>query len=145
MERASGRADNNGQGHGVGSEVKGPQPSAQSTTGDVEHGADTPPTHYPETEMEFATDLPTQYQRFADLRESILLDYGYHTARAYWADLQDWFLWAVERDKDPLDLSPANLRQYVALLRRRGYAESTIRRRKVTLGKLGRAVEAQGR
>lgn len=77
-----------------------------------------------------------RWRRFFDLREDILLDYGYQTARAYWADLQDIFEWAVERDKDVLALTDRDLRQYCALLRRRKYSESTIRRRMVTWRKM---------
>lgn len=72
-------------------------------------------------------------RRFLDQREALLLDYGYNNARAYWADLQDWFEWAVERDKDVLELTDRDVRQYCALLRRRKYSESTIRRRMTSL------------
>jgi len=73
------------------------------------------------------------WQRFFNLREELLLDYGYNTARAYWADLQAWFEWAVERDKDVLGLTEKDVKQYCALLRRRKYSESTIRRRRTAL------------
>lgn len=78
-------------------------------------------------------DIPEHWQRFFDLREDLLLNYTYNTARAYWADLQDWFEWAVERDKDVLNLSEQDVRQYKALLRRRQYSESTVRRRVTSL------------
>ncbi len=78
-------------------------------------------------------DLPEDWVRFFTLREELLIDYCHNTARAYWADLQDWFEWAVERGKDVLTLTEADVRQYCALLRRRGYSESTIRRRKTAL------------
>lgn len=64
---------------------------------------------YPEHLMEFAPnydgDIPESWQRFFDLREQLLLDYGYNTARAYWADLQDWFEWAIGRNKNVLALT----------------------------------------
>lgn len=92
---------------------------------------------YPESNMQFAPaytePIPESWQRFFDLREELLLGYGYNTARAYWADLQDWFEWAVERDKDVLNLTERDKKQYVALLRRRRYSESTVRRRSVAL------------
>ena len=95
--------------------------------------ADSPVRRYPDYLMDFPPDLsPEQarrWRRFFDLREDILLDYGYQTARAYWTDLQDIFEWAVERDKDILALTDRDLRQYRALLRRRKYSEATIRRR----------------
>lgn len=83
--------------------------------------------------MEFAPEIPERWIEFADRREALLLGYGYNTARAYWADLQDWFEWAVARDKDVLALTETDKKQYVALLRRRKYSESTIRRRLVAL------------
>lgn len=75
-----------------------------------------------------------QYRRFCDLREDFLLGYGYNTARAYWGDLDDILLWALDRDKDPLALTDKDIRQYVGLLRRRKYSENTVRRRLNTLG-----------
>ncbi len=83
--------------------------------------------------MPFAPPIPARWQEFADRREAMLLEYGYNTARAYWADLQDWFEWAVARDKDVLALSEREKAQYVALLRRRKYSENTIRRRLISL------------
>lgn len=92
-------------------------------------------TRYPENQMEFAPEysqpIPESWQRFFDLREELLLGYGYNTARAYWADLQDIFEWAVARDKEVLALTDKDLRQYCALLRRRKYSENTVRRRMV--------------
>lgn len=102
--------------------------------------AGSPVRRYPDYLMDFPPDLsPEQarrWQRFFDLREDILLDYGYQTARAYWGDLQDIFEWAVERDKDVLALTGRDLRQYRALLRRRKYSEATIRRRMVAWRKM---------
>jgi phage integrase, N-terminal SAM-like domain len=95
---------------------------------------------YPDYLMDFPPDLPPEqvqhWQRFFNLREDILLDYGYQTARAYWADLQDIFEWAIARDKDVLTLTDRDLRQYCALLRRRKYSEATIRRRMVSWRKM---------
>jgi site-specific recombinase XerD len=103
---------------------------------------------YPENRMPFAPDygdeVPESWQRFFDLREELLLNYGYNTARAYWADLQDWFDWAVERGKDVLNLTEADQRQYYALLRRRGYSGSTLRRRRTSLRLLAAANRQRG-
>lgn len=103
---------------------------------------------YPEYLMDFPPELdPEQaarWQRFFDLREDILLDYGYQTARAYWADLQDIFEWAVERDKDVLTLTKRDLTQYCSLLRRRKYSENTIRRRMVTWKKMEERTSRDG-
>lgn len=101
---------------------------------------DTCEQRYPDYLMDFPPDLsPEQvqhWQRFFNLREDILLDYGYQTARAYWTDLQDIFEWAIARDKDVLTLTNRDLRQYCALLRRRKYSEATIRRRMVAWRKM---------
>lgn len=98
---------------------------------------------YPENSMEFAPtypdDIPEHWQRFFDLREELLLGYGYNTARAYWADLQDWFEWAVARHKDVLALTELEEKQYYALLRRRRYSESTVRRRETAMRLLRRS------
>lgn len=88
---------------------------------------------YPDDSMPFAPEIPERWREFADRREALLINYGYNTARAYWTDLQDWFEWAVARDKDVLALTEKDKKQYVALLRRRGYSENTIRRRTVSL------------
>lgn len=95
---------------------------------------------YPDYLMEFPPSIPPEvaqrWQRFFDLREDILIDYGYQTARAYYTDLQDIFEWAVLRDKDILALTERDLKQYCALLRRRKYSENTIRRRMVAWRKM---------
>lgn len=93
---------------------------------------------YPDYLMPFARDLEVKYRRFSEAREQALLDLGFNTARAYWGDLEDIYLWAVERDKDVLDLSEAEIRQYLALLRRRKYSENTVRRRVTALRRLYR-------
>lgn len=97
--------------------------------------------------MDFAPaypdEIPESWQRFFDLREDLLLDYGYNTARAYWGDIQDWFEWAVKQEKDVFAISDKDVRQYTILLRRRGYSENTIRRRGVALRLLKRQAEWQ--
>ena len=102
---------------------------------------------YPDYLMEFPPDIPPEvaarWKRFFDLREDILIDYGHQTARAYYADLQDIFEWAVERDKDVLALEDRDLRQYCALLRRRKYSENTIRRRMVAWRKLQKRMDEE--
>jgi site-specific recombinase XerD len=93
--------------------------------------------YYPDSEMMFAPDhgpdVPESWRRFLALREDLLLEYGDNTARAYWGDLQEWFDWAVARDKDFLALTAQDTTQYCALLRRGKYSESTIRQRKTAL------------
>ena len=54
--------------------------------------------------------------RFADLREESLLGYGYHTALAYWGDLEGLHDWAAERRKDVLNLTQRDFTPYVSRL-----------------------------
>ena len=104
---------------------------------------------YPENRMMFLPeqqdDIPEHWRRFFELREELLVDYGYNTARAYWGDLQDWFDWAIERGKDVLQLTEQDQKQYYALLRRRKYSESTVRRRRTALRMLLREPEMTSR
>jgi hypothetical protein len=93
------------------------------------------------TSWDETSDEDPAYARFADLREAILLDYGYNTARAYWGDLESFWWWAKERGKDIFALTDQDARQYKALLRRRQYSENTIRRQMVVWGKWKKAVE----
>lgn len=99
-------------------------------------------SYYPDYLLPIIRELEVRYERFDELREQVLLPHGYHTARAYWGDLDDVFMWAAERDKDVLTLSEKEIRQYIALLRRRKYSESTIRRRVTALRKLYRVTGA---
>lgn len=81
---------------------------------------------YPDYQMDFAQEVPEEWLEFADLRESLLLNYGYNTARAYCSDLDAWFFWAVERDKNILALTEKGKKQYVALLRRRNMVKAPL-------------------
>ena len=92
-----------------------------------------PSARYPRASAMFPAPLEEMYQRFADEREDFLLDYGYNTARAYWVDLDDWLLWCVRHDSDPLGLVDSVIDAYLADLQQAGYAHSTRRRRESTL------------
>jgi len=94
--------------------------------------------------MPVAAELPKRWRRFAELREELLVDYGYNTARAYWSDLQHVAEWADERGLDVLSLSEAEIRRYVALLKRRRYGTSTVRRRVTALRLLYALMLEQG-
>ncbi|MCW2625419.1 site-specific integrase [Mycobacterium sp.] len=99
---------------------------------------------YPDHLLPVISARQVDYGRFAEIRESVLLNYGQNTARAYWGDLDDVFWWAKAREKDALELSEKDVRQYVALLRRRRYSENTIRRRVTALRKLYDELVAHG-
>lgn len=94
-------------------------------------------TRYPESRMPVAGRLVSvsetvspKTQRFLAMREDLLVDYGYRTARAYWADLQHIFEWTSEHDKNILYLTNDEFAQYEARLRRGLYSENTVRRRR---------------
>lgn len=90
------------------------------------------PEHLMEFVPEYAEPVPEAWQPFFDMRESVCLNYGYNTGRAYWADFQDWAV---------LSLTEKDQRQYYALLRRRKYSESTTRRRGTAMRLLQAAAE----
>lgn len=90
--------------------------------------------------MPLAAELPVHDDRFEQLREEFLMDYTYNTARAYWSDLEQIHDWAIERGKDTSALTSRDLKQYAALLRRRKYSESTVRRRLIVYRLLMRSV-----
>ncbi len=99
---------------------------------------------YPENLKQFMPEVPPQWQRFAELREDLLLDYCYNTARAYWGDLEHVFDWCLEHEKDIFALSEKDIRQYLTLLRRRKYSESTLRRRVTVLRAFYRLLLREG-
>ncbi len=84
---------------------------------------------YPDHLMPFVGSQAEQDERFAEITEAFLVKYGYNTARAYRADLENIYRWAQQRHVDFFRLSHAQLAKYRALMRRRGYSEGTIRRR----------------
>lgn len=99
---------------------------------------------YPDYLMPFAGRQDRHYEQFDELREQMLTDYGYNTARAYWGDLDDLYLWAFEREKDVLALDDRDVTQYLALLRRRKYSENTIRRKRHTITRFRDLVKELG-
>lgn len=88
---------------------------------------------YPDYLLPIAGQLVPDDVRFAEARERLLLNCGLQTARAYRADLDDIYIWSVRRGFEVLRLTDGQVREYVALLRRRKYSESTIRRRSTAL------------
>jgi site-specific recombinase XerD len=114
-----------------------------------------PADRYPENHLPITAELPERHKRFAELREDYLLQFDYNTARAYWGDLNDLLYWSLQRNKDVLLLTERDIRQYLALLRRRKYSPNTIRRRMtsfrafyalvVASGEIGRSPIAGGK
>ena len=62
-------------------------------------------------------------------REDFLLDFSEPTARAYRADLEDYYEWCQASGKAPLKAGLRDRDAYVESLRARGYAARTIARR----------------
>ncbi len=77
--------------------------------------------------------------------EDFLLPLKQSTARAYKADLQDFYEWCERDGLDPLRPDPSEVRRYVAALPARGYAETTTRRRAQVVKRFVRHVEARDR
>ena len=98
--------------------------------------------YFPKHQSPFQEELPQRDRRFEEAREEYLLGYGYNTARAYWGDLEDLYDWCEHRGFDILELTEQQFRQYQALLRRRRYSESTIRRRRTSWHGLQRTQQA---
>jgi hypothetical protein len=88
---------------------------------------------YPKRNIQWGDDPETCYTGFADKREDFLIDFRYNTARAYWADLDDWLRWAIEHQLDPLCITRGNLHKYLKDIEQVGYANTTLRRRRSTL------------
>ncbi len=91
-------------------------------------------SRYPENQSPLRAELEERYERFAQLREDFLLDYGYNTARAYWGDLEHLNDWCMQRGLDVLTLEEQQFKRYLTWLRRRKYSPSTVRRRRGTYG-----------
>lgn len=87
---------------------------------------------YPENLSPLRAELVERYERFAELREGFLVDYGYNTARAYWGDLEHLQDWCLDQGLDVLELSGRHFADYLISMEARRYSASTIRRRQST-------------
>lgn len=70
---------------------------------------------------------------FDALREDWLLGFAESTARAYKSDLEDFREWCVSEGLSPLQPTASGLATYLHSMGVRGYAASTMRRRRTTL------------
>lgn len=95
---------------------------------------------YPEDRSMFLRELEERDLRFAEAREAYLINFGYNTARAYWGDLEHLYDWCDERGLDIFQMTTKQFRQYQALLRRRKYSESTVRRRRTAWNGLSKSM-----
>jgi hypothetical protein len=83
----------------------------------------------------FLGKLPDKGE-FDVAREDFLLGFKENTARAYKADLEDWWEWCSEERVDPLRPSEEDVERYVSSLGRRGYSPGTVGRRTAALNGL---------
>jgi integrase/recombinase XerC len=75
-------------------------------------------------------------------REDFLLGFAVRTARAYKADLDDYYDWCETDGVDPMSPSSLDLDRFLRAVKGHGYAESTVRRRAIALrGFFGHLVE----
>jgi site-specific recombinase XerD len=79
------------------------------------------------------SDLAPEDQRFAALRDELIVNLKYNTARAYAGDLDHLHAWAAQREKQVLDLSTADLTTYLAGLISHPYTPNTIVRKRTAL------------
>lgn len=89
--------------------------------------------YFPESGHLFLGGRPVRYERFAELRESLmydLADSGITTATlmAYWGDLESLFLWCLQEEVDVLVPSTSDLAGFLESLREQQYSLNTIAR-----------------
>lgn len=99
--------------------------------------------YYPDDQAFFRGQLPTKERRFEALREALLLDYCYNTARAYAADLDDIYDWCQDHELDILVVTEPELDGYFANMLEMGYSKNTIRRRRTSLRGFGQTVASR--
>lgn len=88
--------------------------------------------YYPEDQSPFRAERPVLSERFAAAREAILLDYDFHTAVAYWGDLDDLRWWCLSEDVDILAPGAGDIERYLDQLAQQRYSPNTIARRLTT-------------
>jgi site-specific recombinase XerD len=80
----------------------------------------------------FLSQLPDK-GGFDILREDFLLGFKESTARAYKADLEDWWEWCEDERLDALRPGEEQLERYLRGVAALGYSLSTVRRRAAAL------------
>jgi site-specific recombinase XerD len=76
----------------------------------------------------FLGELPDK-GKFDVLREDFLLGFRESTARAYKADLEDWWEWSADRGTNPLNPSEDEVSAYLVSVVDRGYSAGARTRR----------------
>lgn len=97
---------------------------------------------YPQHLGTVIRELPGQADEFDLIREELLAGYGYHTARAYWGDLEHWRDWCLEQEPavEPLRATTADVKRYLDQMGEAGYSPNTRARRLTMLRILYAAV-----
>lgn len=96
---------------------------------------------YPQYRLPIVRELDDQADEFDLRREQFLLGYGLNTARAYWADLEDWRDWCQRQQPkvEPLSATERDRQRYLDEMGEAGYSRNTIRRRFTAVTKLSAA------
>lgn len=77
--------------------------------------------------------LAPRDQRFAALRDEFVVGFGYHTARAYAADLDHLHAWASAAGLDVVCLTASDIERYVEELQSQNYSPNTMVRKRTAL------------
>lgn len=89
--------------------------------------------YYPENLSMLRAELIVRHREFADLREQYLLGFGYHTARAYWADLENFYDWCERSGVDILSPGSHQIKNYLDDLLAEQFSPNTVARRLTSL------------
>ncbi len=87
---------------------------------------------YPENVSPLRVELVAADERFAELREAVLLDYGLRTAAAYWGDLDSLRWWCLQEGVNVLRPAREDIKRYLDELRAAEYSPNTLARRLTT-------------
>src|SRR4051794_16123673 len=90
---------------------------------------------YPDYLMPMAGMSAASDDPFDAARESLLLSYGYNTARAYWGDLEHWRDWCRDQEPPVQSMAPSAdaVAGYLSQLAAWEYSPNTVARRLTTL------------
>jgi site-specific recombinase XerD len=79
------------------------------------------------------SDLEPHHQRYAALRDEFVIGFRYQTARAYAADLDHLFSWALTSGLDVMGLTVSDIERYVATLHVEKFSPNTMIRKRTAL------------
>jgi site-specific recombinase XerD len=88
--------------------------------------------YYPEDRSPFRAELEVNDERFAQLREAVVLNYDFNTAAAYWGDLDDLRWWCLHEGINILNPTGDDIDRYLDGLQKNRYSPNTVARRLTT-------------